>query len=337
MANAKKLPSGSYRARVYVGTSADGKKHYKSFTASSKKEAERLALEYHETNDKPQVTFGSALSEYIEIKQKVLSASTIREYKRKSKLYFCELYNVPIENITQRDVQKLINEIAVNHSPKTCRDINGLISAVFKMYRPNFMLQTTLPQKQPPKLYIPSDDDVKKLLEYLEINNQNLYNAVLLASLVPMRRSEICALVADDISGNIIHIQRAMVRDENGAWVIKSPKTYAGDRFVPVPDILIKRFKNSQGRLVPLSPTTITNEFIKTIKRLGLPRFRFHDLRHYGASLQHALGVPDAYIMQRGGWGSDAVLKQVYRHALTQEQERVNDIINERFNEIISK
>ena len=42
MATAKKLPSGSYRVRVYVGASANGKKKYKSITAPTKKEAERL-------------------------------------------------------------------------------------------------------------------------------------------------------------------------------------------------------------------------------------------------------------------------------------------------------
>ena len=32
--------------------------------------------------------------------------------------------------------------------------------------------------------------------------------------------------------------------------------------------------------------------------------------------IQHALGIPDAYIMQRGGWGNDGTFKTVYRHAL---------------------
>ncbi len=27
----------------------------------------------------------------------------------------------------------------------------------------------------------------------------------------------------------------------------------------------------------------------------------------------HAIGIPDQYIMARGGWGSDKVLKAIYR------------------------
>ena len=60
----------------------------------------------------------------------------------------------------------------------------------------------------------------------------------------------------------------------------------------------------------------ITDQLKDIWERAGIPHFDFHDLRHYCASVQHALGVPDAYIMQRGGWGNDRVLKEVYRHAL---------------------
>ena len=42
MATAKKLPSGSYRVRVYDKITDK----YKSFTAPTKREAERLANEY---------------------------------------------------------------------------------------------------------------------------------------------------------------------------------------------------------------------------------------------------------------------------------------------------
>ena len=45
MATAKKLPSGSWRVRVYTGT-VDGKKKYTSTTADTKKKAELMAAQY---------------------------------------------------------------------------------------------------------------------------------------------------------------------------------------------------------------------------------------------------------------------------------------------------
>lgn len=75
-----------------------------------------------------------------------------------------------------------------------------------------------------------------------------------------------------------------------------------------------------------MNPNTITTCFGLLLAKAGLPHFRFHDLRHYNASVQHALGIPDAYIMQSGGWGNDSVLKEVYRHALPDVQEKMNKV-----------
>ncbi len=53
--------------------------------------------------------------------------------------------------------------------------------------------------------------------------------------------------------------------------------------------------------------------FLK-VYAIFLKGFRFHDLGHYYASTLHAIGIPDPYIMERCGWGNDAVRKDVYRH-----------------------
>ena len=37
MAKARKLPSGNWNCQAYIGKSANGKKKYKGFTASTKK------------------------------------------------------------------------------------------------------------------------------------------------------------------------------------------------------------------------------------------------------------------------------------------------------------
>lgn len=71
-------------------------------------------------------------------------------------------------------------------------------------------------------------------------------------------------------------------------------------------------------------------------KRAGVEHFRFHNLRHYSASIQHTLGSPDAYIMQRVGWGNDAVLNNVYRHALEDQEKEVNSKINDYFSDLMS-
>lgn len=41
---------------------------------------------------------------------------------------------------------------------------------------------------------------------------------VLLAAFGPMRRGEICAFESSDISGNVVHVNKNMVKEEGGGW-----------------------------------------------------------------------------------------------------------------------
>ena len=84
MAVPKKLPSGNWNVRVFSHME-NGRPKYVSFTAPTKAEANRLASEFMcEKKDlkSGDMTIKKAISEYIRVKENVLSPSTIREYKR---------------------------------------------------------------------------------------------------------------------------------------------------------------------------------------------------------------------------------------------------------------
>jgi integrase len=77
------------------------------------------------------------------------------------------------------------------------------------------------------------------------------------------------------------------------------------------------------GRIIDVNPSVISDRFRDYIRTLNLENvFRFHDLRHYSASIMHAIGIPDVYIMQRGGWATDHVMKTVYRNAIDEEAKK---------------
>lgn len=348
MAKAKKLPSGSWRCLVYSHTETvvqpDGttkeKRIYKSFTCDEpgpkgKRMCEQMAADWaanKEKKDNGSLTFGEALDNYIASRESILSPCTIKDYKTTRRLHVQSIMDIKIDRITQEQIQAAINIESMNLSPKTVRNIHGVVSAVMGVYRPGFAINTSLPQKKKTKLYIPNDSDIKAIMDFVSGTDMEL--PVLLAAFGPMRRGEICALNSADISGNIVHVCRNMVRTEDGEWIIKAPKSYAGDRYIDYPDFVAEKWKGISGPIVKLKPHNITNNFIKILNKNGLPHFRFHDLRHYSASIQHALGIPDSYIMQRGGWSSDGVLKSVYRHALSDKAQEMDQIANSYFSEL---
>lgn len=347
MPTAKKLPSGSWRCQVFSHKEEriqpDGtikqKNVYKSFTVSDptpkgKRKCEAMAADWAEKKElrsHNSITFEDALNMYIEERKNVLSARTAREYQMTSNAHFAYLKPLVLDNITREDIQKQVNMDAVSLSPKTVRNLHGLISAVMGVYRPDFAVRTQLPKKVQTNLHIPTDAEIQRLIAYSE--GTPIEIPILLAAFGTMRRGEIAALCAEDINGNVAHIYKNMVKVDKGTWIIKEPKSYAGDRYVELPDFIIEKLPKS-GRVTALRSDQITKHFICLLKKYNMPHFRFHDLRHYSASIQHAIGIPDSYIMQRGGWGNDGTLKQVYRHALSDKQHEMNQKTNNYFSKL---
>lgn len=335
MATPKKLPSGSWRIQVFDHVDVDGKKHYKSFTAPTKREAQFMAAEWTagKAAQAPEnLTLYSAVTRYIDAKRGVLSPSTVAFYEQTQRCYLRTIGEVRLKDLTNTDLQVWISDISQGRSPKTVRNAHGLVTAALEMFAPDFRIKTTLPARKKPNLYTPSDQDVKKLLEH--VAGKELEIAILLAAFGPMRRGEICALTSDDIHGNMVEVNKSMVMGPDRIWSVKQPKTYSSYRQIEFPDFVIQRMAGIEGRIIKATPEQITSRFCRAVRFSGVPHFRFHDLRHYAASIMHAIGVPDQYILQRGGWASDNIMKSVYRNVIGIEAARQNKKIIKHFDKI---
>jgi integrase len=214
---------------------------------------------------------------------------------------------------------------------------HGLLSAALGVYLPDLKLKTRLPAKRKPDLYVPTDEDVQRVLAH--VAGRELEIAVLLAAFGPMRREEICALTSADVSGCAVKVSKAMVKDgETRQWVVRDvPKSYEGYRTIIFPQEVADKLAAIEGRVFKANPDALTSRFRRAIRFSRSPHFRFHDLRHYSASMMHALGIPDKYIMERGGWASDQVLKQIYRNSISDQRERFNNVANAHFSALISE
>lgn len=207
----EKLPSGSYRIRkTYKGQAYtvifDRKPTQKEALQAMADELEKVQ------EKKTSMTFRDAAEEYIETKRNVLSPATIRGYKSYMGSLSKKLMQKNVHDVTALDVQSEINRLSIEHSPKTVRNYHGFISAVLSVFYPSLKIYTTLPQKVKNDPYIPSGDDIRKIFECA---NGTEFEVPIMLACYGMRRSEICALQLEDIDGDVVHINKAMVQDEN--------------------------------------------------------------------------------------------------------------------------
>ena len=335
MATAKKLPSGNYRALVYIGLK-DGKRQYKSFTDPDKWAAEHMASAFRTEQQAAlapeNMTVGQAIDRYIESKDAVLSPSTINAYRKLRRLAFRGLTDCPLGLLSNAIVQRAVNDYAAGKAPKTVRNAYGLLVATLKAYYPGLKLNITLPQKQKVELYIPNDEEVASLLA---ASKPPLRLAILLAAHLGLRRSEICALAVSDFTDGVVTISKAKVQAPDASWVVKVPKSYAGHRKISVPPHILRELPE-EGVIFTPSPEALSQSFRGLqVSVFGAQRFRFHDLRHYNASVMLAQGVPNKYAQERLGHATDNMLKTVYQHLFQNKQNEVADALNAYFSKAL--
>lgn len=334
MAKAKQLPSGQWRTLVYSHTEiVDGKKKriYESFTADTKKESEYAAAKFAINKSavtKANITVEKAIQVYIDTKSNILSPATIRAYRLNAKNHLNGIKQIPVDKLTSIMVQSELNVLSgMGLSPKTIRNIYGMLTAALKEAKPELQLKCVLPQKKKTEITVPTDKELEKLIEAAE---GDMRLAIKLSAYMGLRRSELCALTWDDINleKRKLKINKGKVMDSKGQYVIKGTKTTNSTRTLDIPLVVLEdleSIENKTGELLTIEPNHMHKPFKKAIKKAGIKDFRFHDLRHFYASVMLSLGVPDKYAMERMGHSTNNMLKTVYQHTFEEKQAEITN------------
>lgn len=317
----EKLPSGSYRVRQME----NGKLYSITLPYKpNKREAYELIQNKINHVVDNSMAFQNAAEEYINIKNNVLSPSTIRGYHsvlRNLPQYFLDM---DISQIDEYTLQKFINEYAIDHTAKTVHNVNGFVMAVLRLFYPKMDISVTLPQKQRQEKYTPTTEDIKRIMD---ASRDTKYYIPLFLACLGLRNSEICALTIFDLKGNELTINKALVYGDNGYVVKNVPKTDASNRIIVLPDAVAQSIKE-QGYIYDGYPLQIDRHLRRMQKKLNIPSFGIHRMRHFFASYMHDLGYSDAIIQSLGGWATDNVMKSVYRHALNEDSARMQMVSN---------
>lgn len=349
MASAEQLKSGSFRCRAKKVI--NGKTVVRSFTVSpnaypgtkrereqkAKLQAELLAREWMLSKKAAKYgkTVGDAMKSYIEDRYNMLKDTTIRGYNYEMKSLSC-IADMYIEDVDKQVIQRLINDLMLTLSPKSIRNkINFLLSALdyagsemkYKVKLP------TIPDREPTT---PDHDELDLILS----NSKGEFKTMIMISAFGgLRRGEIAALKQKDIlrDMSMIYVHSDITRAVESGYVHNdSAKTYSSTRTVSIPKELMRLIPESDNPedyvfTIPLDK--ITRRFTRLRNKLGL-NCRFHDLRHYSASMRSDLGVPDKYVKNQLGWSDKSnVYKDVYDNPFASESAKYRKLTNKYINE----
>jgi integrase len=195
---------------------------------------------------------------------------------------------------------------------------------------------------KPPKAVKPqmTTYDVGQTVELLDaMRDTRQFIAVLLATMCGMRRGEIAALRWGSVDLNGGSIQVVQSAEQIGTVVrYKAPKTDRGRTIALSPMVIEElrahRLRQAEEQLRlgirvtddsfvcaredgrPLQPQTLTFEWKRLVAKTGLPRLRFHDLRHTHATAMLASGVHPKVASERLGHSQIGITLDLYSHVL---------------------
>ena len=258
---------------------------------------------------------------------------------------------VPLEKLTSLELQKFYKKLleqgrvdrlesrrqAKGLSPKTVRNIHQIISSAMNLAREQKLI-TANPAEgcAPPQL---EHKEMKTLTSdqlgafFREARDSGVYELYYLDLATGLRRGELLGLKWTDIDldRGVLKIQRAISR-QNGKVVEAPLKTKNAYRTLPLSadaiDVL-KAQKNKAGSSEwvfpsptggPLSPDSVLHMLHRVLKRAGLPRIRFHDLRHTFATMALQNGVDVKTVSSMLGHYSAGFTLDTYAHVTTDAQ-----------------
>ena len=301
MASYQRLPSGNWRALYYV----NGQR--RSLTRPTRRECVK-AIEQQGLIRNGALTVGDALNEYIVSRSHTVSPATLYGYNNLRKFHFLGLQKVRIDDLTETKINMAIGEEATKYSPKTVKNAWGLVNAALSAHLPTNMWKIQLPQKAKKEIQIPTEQEVKTLLDSAQ--NTPMLLPLQLAAFCGLRRSEISALTYADVQDGYIIINKAVVRGEGGVWHTKKPKSMAGYRRIKLPSVIEIGEGDPKAHLTDLTPNNLTDGCL----HLSHGKIGMHSLRHYYASVLLKLGVPNKYAARQMGHAGEEMLQRVYQH-----------------------
>ena len=353
--------------RVYVGRDSAGKRKYASQTVNGlKNEAQQLLTKMLHEGDTNTLVGSSkeTLAEYLKrwLDGKLdIRPNTRYDYGVRIRAdVLPAIGHLRMQDLTPFAINNLYSQLASDrgHSPRTIRYTHSVLHHALEqavewgLLARNPTRSATLPRKIKRKGSVLTGDQVAGLLETAKADPLYALWCVLLTT--GLRPGEALALRWADLRDGALTVQRTLVRDARGGYVILEgeAKTAESIRTVTLPPTAIQaleRHKRSQASDMmaagpryqrtdlifatkigtPFDHGSVRGRWKRLLKRAGLPAIRLYDTRHTHATTLLTRGVNLAWVSERLGHTDVRITKEVYAHALPEAHSQMADVMEQ--------
>ncbi|MFZ0349222.1 MAG: site-specific integrase [Pseudolabrys sp.] len=331
-----------------------GKRRFATATVrGTRKEAERelvrllRTVDTGEHVDPSRMTVGDWLELWTQTTKAEVSPKSHERYAEIVRCYLKPaLGTIGLQRLTPSDIQKAYNNfnrtLDRNPSPRTRRHVHRILkSALARAVEQQALPRNPadalkrLPKVEVEPITVLTVEQSKHLLK--TISHSTTYWPTLIALTTGMRRGEVLALRWKnvDLEQGTVRVVESLEETKAGIR-FKSTKTDKG-RAVLLPKFALEElrgWKREQAEKLlqlgvrqtgeslvcgredgkPKIPNSLTHKFMYFAAKAGLPKVRFHDLRHSHATQLLASGVHPKIVQERLGHSTITVTMDLYSH-----------------------
>ena len=258
--------------------------------------------------------------------------------------------NIPLEKLTTMDLQKFYRKLLTKGrvdrieskeqpkglSAKTVRNINQVISSAMdvavaqKIIPANPTNACELPKVEHQEMQTIPAEQLQAFLD--EARASGVYEMYYIELATGLRRGELLGLKWQDVDwkNGIIKVRRQVARVDG--QIVEAPlKTKNSYRAVTISQQAIEVLKQQKAKTNdtyvfpspnggPISPDSVNNMLKRVLERAGIPKVRFHDLRHTFATIALQNGVDIKTVSGMLGHFSAGFTLDTYAHVTTSAQ-----------------
>jgi integrase len=343
--------SGSWRAQI----SSNGKRFGKTF----KKKADaqdwlRKTINQLETGldiEGGKLTLAQYLPVWLKNCKASLRSSTVEQYHQIYRDHILpNIGKIQLKDLRLAQIERLYTDLLGSGvSARTVKMVHSVLhkalerSVAYGHLGRNPARGASLPRYTHSEMKVLDADQAH---QFLIAAQGSRYEALYyLAIHTGMRQGELFGLKWTDLNWNRgeLKIQRQVKREPGQGWTFADPKTKKGRRTIKLGDTILKLLRTHKtnqdvekslmgsrwkenGLILPSSigtpsnPSNMWKDYLKVLKKAGLPRIRFHDLRHTAASLMLNNGIPLIAVSNTLGHSKPSTTLDIYGHLYQETQ-----------------